>query len=545
MNKKNITEKKVNFERLNESCMSFRMNHLYISDNNALFIAPSEEFCKRCFTRRYLTQVSSAPKTNKIEDKVLNLAKNLDENKNIGDSWYVIFVAAPTQIKSFELSPYEDCPECGVDKTVSRPEATALYMNLLNDDERELKLEALVNQVFSFGFVQAITVSDKVGLDNAKYDKLLGNLFHARLIYKMINADGLSANTSSMGAALDIDLARLKALMEYLERYAFFVKLCKYKTQEVDHLIIEKTLALYKKTVSDGEMAHITSQAIWGLNLLTNETNAIPLVFIYNNMQVSFINPTTNGFGAHVNFRKSLCSSVLELVERDAFVRFWHDPENAYNFEPGESIKLEIKSIISILQEALNNADIGYNFFILQSPTKLPVVLITISSNDFSKAPSLSFGCGVGFDLASAIEGAVEEIRINAINLVKGISVIDGFLSKKFTGKIESMQDRANFYATHVPRRKLKFLDAKNPLVEGVVEDAVRADLDAIVERFKEIDFDIYAIDCAPACFQDKNVVVTRAFSPQLYPLQFVQEDAFALVKGSTSSCGELPHFFL
>ena len=100
------------------------------------------------------------------------------------------------------------------------------------------------------------------------------------------------------------------------------------------------------------------------------------------------------------------------------------------------------------------------------------------------------------------------------------------------------------FYATHVPREKLKFLDAKNPLVEGVVEDAVRADLDAIVERFKEIDFDIYAIDCAPACFQDKNVVVTRAFSPQLYPLQFVQEDVFALVKGSTSSCGELPPLF-
>ena len=38
----------------------------------------------------------------------------------------------------------------------------------------------------------------------------------------MINSDGLSANTSSMGAALDIDLARLKALMEYLERLCFF-----------------------------------------------------------------------------------------------------------------------------------------------------------------------------------------------------------------------------------------------------------------------------------------------------------------------------------
>jgi len=540
-----MNERKINFERVNESCISFRMKNLYISDNNALFVAPSDNFCKRCFTRRYLTQVSNSAMISSINDNVLNLAKNLDENKIMANNWYVAFVTNPEQGKNFELSAYEDCPECGDNKTAVHSDALVSYIDLLNNDSRELQLDALINHVFSFGFAKTIAVSNKIGLDNPQYDKLLGELFHARIIYRMINPDGISADTSSMGASTDINLARLKSLMEYLERYAFFMRLCKYKTQEIDEDIINKTLALYKKKVSATEMDCITSQACWGLNLLTNKINAIPQSFIYNNTQMRFIKPTTNGFGAHVTFKKSLCSSILELIERDAFVRFWHDPENAYNFEPDDQVMSEIKSIMSILKEPFNNADLACNFFILRSPTKIPVILITISSNDFSKGPSISFGCGVGFDITSAITGAIEEIRINAINLIKGISVIDGFLSKKFTGKIESMQDRANFYATNVPRAKLKFLDIKNPLVDGIVEDEINHDVDALVERFKQIDFDIYAIDCTPACFEDKNAIVTRAFSPQLYPLHFEQEGAFALATGPTSSCGELPHFFL
>jgi len=157
----------------------------------------------------------------------------------------------------------------------------------------------------------------------------------------------------------------------------------------------------------------------------------------------------------------------------------------------------------------------------------------------------LSFGCGVGFSFSEALTSALEELRSNAINQVKGIAAIEGFLTKVFTTKIEEIPDRGNFYATSAPREKLTFLDSNNPLVDGVFENAQLYDLDALVDRFRQAEFDVYGLDCTPLCFQDKNVFVTRAFSPQLYPLQFKQEDVFNLPTGPTSVHHELPHFFL
>ena len=102
-----------------------------------------------------------------------------------------------------------------------------------------------------------------------------------------------------------------------------------------------------------------------------------------------------------------------------------------------------------------------------------------------------------------------------------------------------------NLYSTAAPREKLLFLDSDNPLVDGIVENTKAADLDSLVERFKQIDFDLYALDCTPECFRDKNVYVTRAFSPQIFPMQFEQEGVFNLPTGPTSAHKELPHFFI
>ena len=538
-------EPTIKFERLNDFCLAFRMKNLFISDNKNLFIASSDKFCRTCFTRRYLTQVTKPTGTSQIEQNVLNLAKQLDKNLHKNELWRVVSVEDPRQGKIFEFTPYEDCHQCGRKKTVTRGEAMVLYKDLLRQDSSKSTLDGLVNLVFSFGFAAARGTTKTIGLDNPDYDKLLGDLFHASIVFRMIASGGRPLDSSSMGVSPIKELAELKSLMEYLERYAYMMQLCRFKTDEFDEQIINSNLALYRNTASKTELSHIKSRACWGINLSTKEIRAIPLAFIFNKKQVGFIKPCSSGFAAHTNFRLSLCSSILELVERDAFVRFWYEPTNAYNFEPDEQVKSEIESIMSVLKNPFNNEDLTSNFFVIQSPTKIPVVLITISSNDFSKPPSLSFGCGVGFDTASAISGAIEELRINAVNLVKGISVIDGFLTRKFSGRVEDIQDRANFYATNIPRAKLKFLDKNIPLIDGIVEDVMQADLNALVERFKLININIYGIDCTPRCFQDKNAVVTRAFSPQLYPLQFEKEDVFKLPTGISSSRKELPHFFL
>lgn len=538
------TERPVQFENLGPFCMMFRLKNLFISDNKSLFLVPRNDFCRFCFQRRYFTQTDGV-RINQISDSALNLARKLDADFKNDGAWHLFSVIAQKLEKSFEFTPYEDCPVCGAQKTVNVSQAGAQYERLLNQ-ETAPKLEALREQVFSFGFARSQVTTNTVSLANPELNKLLGNNYNANIIGRMVDANGRHVEECTLGLAPDKELAELKSLMEYIERYAFMLHSCRFKTNKCDDQIINRYLALYQDTVPETERNHIRSQAGWGINLATREISAIPLWFIFNKGQPGFIRPTTSGFGAHTDFRKSLCSSILELVERDACVRFWHDPQRAFNFEPDADVQSEVKNIVSVLKNILGNVDLRINYFVVQSPTRLPVVMVTISSQDFSKPPSLIHGCGVGFDLREALMGALKELRNCAINLVKAVTFFDGFLTRPFTTtRIEGIPDRMRFYSTCFPRPKLRFLDNVNPLVDGIVENVGQPGLDALIDRFRQIDFDIYGLDCTPGCFQDKSVYVTRAFSPQLYPLQFEQEDVFNLPAGPTSVHKELPHFFL
>ena len=49
---------------------------------------------------------------------------------------------------------------------------------------------------------------------------------------------------------------------------------------------------------------------------------------------IAFAVVSYHGFAAHIDFKSSITGSILELVERDAFIRFWHDPLRAYNYSP-------------------------------------------------------------------------------------------------------------------------------------------------------------------------------------------------------------------
>lgn len=537
------TEQPVKILKLSESCIAFRLRNLFVTNNKFVMMSPQIPSCLMCFLRRFLSQADGEP-ISQIDNSALNLAKNLDNKFKVNKTWRSFSIENPGSGATFELIPYEDCPKCAKATTYSSADAAAHYQRLLSQ-QRVAKLDALRNRVFSFGFARSLVSDNQIGPDFPAIRKILGDSHHARLIFKMVTPEGASSNETSTGFASNRNLAELKAIMEYLERYAFLLKVCRLKTHEFDARVISDYLSLHSESVTDAEDKIIKSSACWGLNLSTHEIRAIPLSFLYSDGRLRFIRPSASGFGAHTDFKLSLCSSILELVERDAFVRFWYDPRRSYVFEPEAKITMAIDGIQSALKTVLNNDRLGSKCFVIESPTKLPVVMLTISSLDSSKPPSLCFGLGVGFNLQGAMTGALKELRINASNLVKAVSLFDGFLTRRFANKIVSIQDRMNLYATSTPRAKLRFLDTERPLVEGVVESTEQDSLDALIERLNKINFDIYGLDCTPSCFQQMNVFVTRAFSPQLFPLQFEADTRFNLPTGPLSVHQELPHFFI
>jgi len=522
-----MTEQKTNkqtlqINRLGHSCLSFRFKNLFITDNRILFIAPNDKFCHLCFQRRYLAQIPNPVEIKHLHKNVIPLATKLEESNKINERWHAYSVAEKQYVMAFDLIQYEDCPSCSTVNSYNATDAHTEYEKLLNKKSQP-NLVDLRSQIFSFGFARGGNTTKTIGLPISKFDKIYGDCHEAKIFFRMIAADGRHADGNAIGFDRDKALADLKSMMEYLERYAFMMHLCRYRTTQFDDKIIDENLKLFRKTATKKEKKLIRQQATWGLNLSTTEVRAIPLSFIFDKGEVSFIKPTSNGFGAHI----------------------WHDPQRAFHFEPDNKYISIIDELTTIIRPVVDNETLTGKFFILKSPLSLPVILITIHSKKIDRPPSLCFGSGVGFDLAQAIDGAIDELRQNVANLVKGVTVIEGFLSRKFTDKIEGIPDRMNYYSTSTPGGKLKFLDNNNPLIDGVYEDMKRFDITALVERFEDVNYEIYGIDCTPLCFSNKNIYVTRAFSPQLYPIQFEQEDVFKISTGPLSACKELPHFFL
>lgn len=529
---------------LGGTCVGFTLRHTYITDNLLLYVAPDDSFCRACFRRRYLSQMMQAVRTPAASPAALQLASSLDSTREDDGLWHVYTVRDTSPVITFELVPYEDCPVCAHPAPFRDEQAVSEY-------ERRLQggtiadYEGLRGRVFSFGFARRLTVDQTAGLPDPRYNALLGDNHAARVYCRLIESAGNHADVSTLGVATDKALAEKKSIMEYLERYAFLLNVCRYPTSEYDDQLIDDFAALYREPLSSSERAILRSKSTWAYELSTATIRPLPLPFLYCTPGMRFIRPTSSGFGAHEDFGRSLCRSIIELIERDAFVRFWHDPSRAMDFLPEDQTQSELNGIKDLIGHAVGNPDLACRVFLLQSPTMLPVVMITASSNDVSKPPSLCFGCGAGVTLAEAIDDAAREFRFNALNLVKGVLLLDGFLTRTFPGKIEDLQDRMNFYATAAPRARLRFLDQHNPLSDTAYEEGSPGALDGLIERFRRMRTDIYVADCTPACFAPFNVYVTRAFSTGMYPLQFQQSNVFRLTHGPLSASAELPHFFL
>lgn len=526
------------------ACIGFTLTRNYVTDNLLLYVAPDNTYCRACFLRRYLSQMMQTVQTPSLAPAALELARALDNDPANDGLWHVYTVREKTHVIAFELVPYQDCTVCARPARISGGQAAVEYATRL-DAIAAADYEGLRGRIFSFGFARRLTADREAGLPDPRYDKILGDNYAARVYCRLIESAGNHMDMSTLGVSPDKGLAEKKAIMEYLERYAYLLNICRYPTAEYDDRLIDDFMALYREPLTETERALMRSKATWALELSTRAVKPLPLPFLYCTPGVRFVRPTSSGFGAHLDFKQSLCSSILELVERDAFVRFWHDPERAFDLPPDERTEAALNEITTLLADASGNPTLTYRAFLLPSPTLLPVVLMTAGSKDFSKPPALCFGCGVGFDLAQAIDDAVREFRFNALNLIKGMKLLPGFMSRRFSGKIEELQDRLNFYATAAPREKLRFLDQNNPLSDAAFESASAHSLEVLIDRFRRIDKDIYAVDCTPACFAPFNVYVTRAFSTGLYPLQFQQENALDLPRGPLSACGEIPHFFL
>ena len=251
---------------------------------------------------------------------------------------------------------------------------------------------------------------------------------------------------------------------------------------------------------------------------------------------------TSNGYAAHTSKERAQYNAVLEVLERDAFMRFWFDPTCAVVLTHDADIALRVAALDQALQNAHVNS--GSNVLVLQVPSqaKVPVALAIILAKDPTEAPALIMGAGAGATMQDAIEKALCELEGNVLNLIARHVHTPAWqeqVPSALTITCSEQQHTQFYHHPHV-RSGLKFLDyllEKQPVATSTIGDGPR-DFDAL-SKILEIEItDVTSEMVQGLCH------VVHATVAGCYPFAFGFPLPFEFECGQLSVARELPHPF-
>ncbi len=595
----NFNKKLYHLEKLSDFYFQVKSEELpesllIISDLNSIWIADSNNssFCSFCFKYRYLCwkkkQVFlSGEDIDKLDDKYWT--KKIDEDflrkllfcvSNFSSSsqkrWELWLLPSAILETSFELIPYDICKSCnprvfieGDDFENFEKEGEEIFDNFnqrlgkVSNKEDDLSTFLLDESV---GFVSFFNSFKGSGLPN----DFLENTYISTLL-TMLPSAGKEEPTATLCGGEDESksLSKTKATMEFVERYS--LKNISYNTsilktkdenfESFDSSIFDNFSALFQKNlVTPSFKKSFSNYLVWGTDVLKNSKTLVPLQAFFNaktmleqyGIKFNDFVPTSSssGFAAHIDGKKALEKSILELVERDAFIRWWMRPENAISCRVPAGLQSKFQKILSVLSEVLGLDSLEGRLLLLKSPLRVPVLFAFITSKDYEMPPAMLVGAGADFDLKKACEKAISELGIAALNFVARFSKDPNWVEKgvdlKNFQNIRSPQDHIYFYHHSEVLPRLKFLDKVLNLDEVALDkiDGPK-NIEQLKEEMKKKGMDWYAIDATPQIFKKFGVFVARSFVPQLYPLSFGAHWPFDLKDVSQISvAADLPHCF-
>jgi len=236
---------------------------------------------------------------------------------------------------------------------------------------------------------------------------------------------------------------------------------------------------------------------------------------------------TSSGVAAHSTVRAARHAAVMELVERDAFMRAWMAAE--------PPPRLAIDDLPRGLRGMLLNIEAqGYAVHVCMLPAEAPTVLVVFRGRAH---PALV--CGAGSSVLSLDDAAGRAVNEALASLVSARR--DQDVARPRKDDLRVPRDRVLYYFDQANAAAVDgfFSGPRRPLTW----EAAPPDLSRIVERCRPVYFDL--------TLPDQQFVCTRAVSSELVPIWFGPGVGYAEhrsltgldVPGSWRKAGQ-PHFF-
>lgn len=511
-----VSKNNIHFETLSKFyCKIFEKlaeyNFVVITDfTNFFLISNSEKFCNLCFEPQYLNLINQYEllfgiKTKKINyskiDALLNdyflnsLNKFLNKANLNNDSIQIWNIEKSRLVDCFKLI---QCPTCKNHKHFEDNINSDFLKQIQKPKQQNQKLllKKLENE-FQTNLKSLIIYFSTFKLNDLGYNHyfstILSTLSQHRRKYSKILCSGQDQNRN---------ISKLKAFMEFIERYSL-------TNQEYNSATSNK-LANFK-------LKKVTS---------------------------------SSGVAAHIDPSLALQNSILENVERDAFINWWLYPENGVILKPSKKAQKIIESIKEILAQKVGNHAVEVRLILLKSLFDIPTVLAIATSTNNSLPPAILSGASADFKLAKAQEKSLYELYGSTLNFIVQFNQNPTWFKKTLNlneiKNIKKTTDHGQFYMHQDLIEYLKFLPII--LAQKQVHIKAKCKIKSINDLIKSLSETKWlALDITPAIFKKYDIFVVRSILPTLKEIRFGKKSIKFYAKEKTSNLSVakyFPHFF-
>jgi ribosomal protein S12 methylthiotransferase accessory factor len=259
------------------------------------------------------------------------------------------------------------------------------------------------------------------------------------------------------------------------------------------------------QAVRGGELSWVLADCVFHASAFPDQVRA-GLVYRAN----------SSGCAAGRSPQDALCRSLLELLERDAFMRHW------FAQQPGHELALRVlPDAVSSRLKHLRRVGVHANLQVLHLGLA-PVVLACVQDD---KRRFTCVGTACGWTLAGAIDAALNEAELSAQVRWHGVPA-----TSVAPNLVRTPADHAALYAQPDHYRmadRVLCPDTEATAADTDLDSPWADGLDGLCAYLSDRDLNVWALDISPA---GSPCHVVRAFVPGLIPIAFghhLQPDQF------------------
>lgn len=346
--------------------------------------------------------------------------------------------------------------------------------------------------------------------------------------------DGTDLDLGVAGKGRSVRSAYLRALGEGIERYCLcwpdrekIVRTTYAELADTDGVTVPewRTLDVYGDRSGDGTLAPFdqASTVPWtrGTDLLSGEDVTLPAELVWLRTGVLSDEPvhfpgSSNGVATGQSTTTALVRALLELIERDAFMRVWCRQQSP----PSVDIE-QFPAVDTFVSEVFTDAGPDVEVLALETPLDIPVVATV--ATDFPDGSSFLVSASAALDPTDAMLDSLHEIgqgvgHLYELGLEYDAEDID------VSTVVDDLERNVAYYAAPANFDEVAFLlegekAVPDPFSDASTPESDRATLARLYEQFTAFDATPIAVDVTTPDIREVGLCVTRVVAPSLVPL--------------------------